>query len=58
MRGFKSAGHAQRFLATFEIIVSFFRPGRNQFAAQNYREVMRRHFAQWREVIHPSFANQ
>jgi putative transposase len=28
MRGFKSAGHAQRFLATFGVIASFFRPGR------------------------------
>jgi putative transposase len=58
MRGFKSAGHAQRFLASFGVIASFFRPGRHLLAARNYREVMRRRFAQWSEVIHPSFANQ
>ena len=58
MRGFKSAGHAQRFLATFGVIASFFRPGRHLLAAQDYREVMRRRFTQWSEVVHPSFANQ
>jgi putative transposase len=46
MRGFKSAGHAQRFLAAFGTIASFFRPGRHLLAAKNYREVMRRRFAQ------------
>src|ERR1700674_4578920 len=50
MRGFKSAGHAQRFLSTFGVIASFFRPGRHLLAAQNYRERMRRRFAQWREL--------
>src|ERR1700680_4659338 len=58
MRGFKSAGHAQRFLATFGVIASFFRPGRHLLAAQDYREVMRRRFTQWSEVVHPSFAIQ
>jgi len=58
MRGFKSPGHAQRFLATFGVIASFFRPGRYLLAARNYREVMRRRFAQWSEVIHPGFASQ
>jgi putative transposase len=51
MRGFKSAGHAQRFLSTFGIIASFFRPGRHLLAAKNYREIMRRRFAIWNEVI-------
>jgi hypothetical protein len=50
MRGFKSAGHAQRFLSSFGVIASFFRPGRHLLAAQNYREIMRRRFAQWREL--------
>jgi putative transposase len=58
MRRFKSAGHAQRFLSTFGVIVSFFRPGRHLLAARNYREIMRRRFAQWNEVIHPSFSSQ
>lgn len=30
MRGFKSPGHAQRFLSTFGVIASFFRPGRER----------------------------
>ena len=58
MQGFKSAGHAQRFLAAFGVIASFFRPGRYLLAARNYREVMRRRFTQWNEVIHQSFAGQ
>jgi len=58
MRDFNSAGHAQRFLATFGVIASFFRPGRHLLAARDYREVMRRRFTEWREVIRPSFANQ
>jgi len=57
MRSFKSAGHAQRFLASFGVIASFFRPGRHLMAAPNYREVMRRRFTQWSEVIHPDFAS-
>ena len=51
MRGFKSAGHAQRFLSSFGVIATFFRPGRHLLAAQHYREIMRRRFAQWREIV-------
>ena len=51
MRGFKSAGHAQRFLSTFGVIASFFRPGRHLLRAGNYREMMRRRFTQWRELV-------
>ncbi len=51
MRGFKSPGHAQRFLSVFGVIASFFRPGRHLLAAVNYREVMRRRFTQWRELV-------
>ena len=50
MRGFKSPGHAQRFLSVFGVITSFFRPGRHLLAAVNYREIMHRRFTQWREV--------
>jgi putative transposase len=50
MRGFKSPGHAQRFLSTFGVIVSFFRPGRHLLAVRNYREILRRRFTQWRAV--------
>ena len=49
MRGFKSPGHAQRFLSSFGTIASFFRPGRHLLAAHNYREIMRCRFTQWRE---------
>src|ERR1700674_3042938 len=58
MRGFKSTGHAQRFLATFGVIASFFRPGRRLLTARNYRQVMHRRFRQWSEVINPGFASQ
>ena len=51
MRGFKSPGHAQRFLSIFGVIASFFRPGRHLLAAKNYREIMRRRFTQWREIV-------
>src|SRR5216684_4005824 len=49
MRGFKSPGHAQRFLSSFGTIASFFRPGRHLLAAHNYQEIMRCRFTQWRE---------
>jgi len=51
MRGFKSPGQAQRFLSAFGLIASFFRPGRHLLAAANYREIMRRRFTQWRELV-------
>lgn len=51
MRGFKSPGHAQRFLSTFGVIASFFRPGRHLLAARNYREIMHRRFTQWRTLV-------
>ena len=58
MRGFKSAGHAQRFLATFGVIASLFRPGRHLLAATDYREIMRRRFTEWSEVTNSDFALQ
>ncbi len=51
MRGFKSPGQAQRFLSAFGVIASLFRPGRHLLAAANYREIMRRRFTQWRELV-------
>ena len=50
MRGYKSSGHAQRFLSVFGIIASFFRPDRHLLAAANYREIIRRRFAKWHEL--------
>jgi len=51
MRGFKSAGHAQRFLSTFGIITSHFRVGRHLYSAGGYREVRKLKFAGWDEAI-------
>jgi putative transposase len=51
MRRFKSAGHAQRFLAVFGIIMSYFRPGRHLRTRGGYREVMRSRFMTWEEVV-------
>ena len=51
MRRFKSAGHAQRFLSAFGIILSHFRPGRHLYSADGYREVMRSRFAAWAECV-------
>ena len=51
MRGFKSSGHAQRFLSAFGIISSHFRVGRHLYRASAYREVMKSRFNIWEEVI-------
>ena len=58
MRGFKSVGHAQRFLSSFGVIASFFRPGRHLLSAENYREIMNNRFAQWSEVTSSNFIFQ
>jgi putative transposase len=50
MRGFKSAGHAQRFLSTFWVISSHFRVGRHLYSADPYKAVMKTRFAVWKEV--------
>ena len=51
MRGFKPAGLAQRFLANFGAISSFFKVGRHLRSAKNYRGLMCKRFAQWTEVV-------
>ena len=51
MRRFKSAGHAQRFLSAFGIIISHFRMGRHHYSAHGYREVRKSRFAVWQEVV-------
>ena len=56
MRRLKSFGRAQRFLATFGVIGSHFRPGRHLMGARSYREIMHRRFTEWREVTKPDFA--
>ena len=51
MRRFKSAKHVQRFLSVFAVIGSFFRVGRHLLGAKNYRELIRRRFSAWGDVV-------
>ena len=50
MRGFKSPGHAQRFLSAYGLIASQFRPRRHQLRSQDYRDEMKERFQTWREL--------
>jgi putative transposase len=50
MQGFKSPGHAQRFLAAYGPIAQHFRPRRHRFSAPAYRQEMSQRFQLWREV--------
>jgi len=50
MRRFKSAGHAQRFLAAFGLIRGHFCPGRHRLPAHCYREVLQERFAMWNTI--------
>jgi putative transposase len=51
MRGFKSSGHAQRFLSAFGVIASHFRVGRHFCSADVYREMMKGRFTVWKQVV-------
>jgi putative transposase len=50
MQGFKSAGHAQRFLSAYGPIAQHFRPRRHRLSASAYPEAMRKRFENWAEV--------
>jgi transposase-like protein len=50
MQRFKSAEHAQRFLAAYGPIASHFRPRRHRLSASAYRQQMRQQFRTWREI--------
>jgi putative transposase len=50
MQGFKSPGHAQRFLSSYELIAQHFRPRRYLLSASDYREVMSNRFEQWANI--------
>jgi putative transposase len=50
MQGFKSAGHAQRFLAAYGPIAQYFRPRRHRFSAPEYRQEMQQRFQVWEEI--------
>ena len=56
MRRFKSAGHAQRFLATYGLITSHFRPRRHRLCIHEYRRGMTQRFQIWREITETSIA--
>jgi putative transposase len=56
MRRFKSAGHAQRFLATYGPITSHFRPRRHRLRIREYRREMAQRFQIWREITEPPIA--
>lgn len=50
MKGFRSTGGAQRFLANFSSISPHFRPRRHLLSATDYRTEMHRRFMIWNEV--------
>ncbi len=50
MQGFKSAGHAQRFLSAFGPIFQHFRPRRHLLSTSEYRDEMRNRFESWAEI--------
>jgi putative transposase len=50
MQGFKSAGHAQRFLAAYGPIAQHFRPRRHRFSAPAYRQAMQQRCQVWEEI--------
>src|ERR671910_1541490 len=56
MQGFKSPGHAQRFLAAYGPIAQHFRPRRHRLSARDYRREMGNRFASWRAITSLSTA--
>jgi putative transposase len=50
MPGFKSPGHAQRFLAAYGPLAQHFRPRRHRLSASAYRQEMRHRFESWAEI--------
>jgi putative transposase len=50
LQGFKSPGHAQRFLAAYGPIAQYFRPRRHRLSASDCRQEMRQRFDTWQEL--------
>jgi putative transposase len=50
MQGFKSPGHAQRFLAAYGPIAQHFRPRRHRLSAPEYRQEMGKRFHTWQDI--------
>jgi putative transposase len=50
LQGFKSPGHAQRFLAAYGLIAQHFRPRRHLLSASACRDEMKNRFERWTEI--------
>jgi putative transposase len=50
LQGFKSPGHAQRFLAAYGPIAQHVRPRRHRVSASAYRQKVRQRFDTWRDI--------
>jgi putative transposase len=50
MQGFKSPGHAKRFLSAYGPIAQHFRPRRHRLSASAYRQEMRHRFDTWQDL--------
>jgi putative transposase len=50
LQGFKSPGHAQRFLAAYGPLAQYFCPRRHLFSAPEYRREMRQRFHTWQDI--------
>jgi putative transposase len=50
LQGFKSPGHAQRFLSAYGPLAQHFRPRRHRLSARAYRQEMVQRFQSWQEV--------
>ena len=50
MQGYKSPGHAQRFLSAYGPIAEHFRPRRHRMSASDYRQEMRHRFDTWQAL--------
>src|ERR687895_2962422 len=53
MQGFKSPGHAQRFLSAYGPIMQHFRLRRHRFVAPAYRQELGKRFQIWHEITIP-----
>ncbi len=56
MQGFKSPGHAQRFLTAYGPIAQHFRPHRHRLSAPEYRQEMAQRFQIWQEITGSAIA--
>ena len=56
MQGFKSAGHAQRFLYAYGPITHHFRPRRHLLSVSDYRQEMRQRFESWVAITDTEWA--